>query len=199
MSPAQPPAPPGWYADPSGLPASRWWDGQEWTSHVQPGATARPPTTISAGWRGGPATKPVGEPLPGAHTVEAPGDQFAPTAPPSATLGATQSASSGYAQSTTFLAQPMDAVSAQLGYTSPAPVVTPPAAAAVPSKRAVVVGAVSLLVNPLLLCSVYAILMGLRGIKESPAARRDGLLAVGLGAGGVLTHAALVAVLILVL
>ena len=31
-----PSAPPGWYPDPSGQPANRWWDGVRWTPHVQP-------------------------------------------------------------------------------------------------------------------------------------------------------------------
>lgn len=28
--------PPGWYADPHGLPAVRWWDGYHWTGEVRP-------------------------------------------------------------------------------------------------------------------------------------------------------------------
>ncbi|GLY08140.1 DUF2510 domain-containing protein [Actinoplanes sp. NBRC 101535] len=28
--------PAGWYADPHGLPAQRWWDGQAWTDHLHP-------------------------------------------------------------------------------------------------------------------------------------------------------------------
>ncbi len=33
---APPPAPPpGWYPDPSGGPARRWWDGRTWTEHLQ--------------------------------------------------------------------------------------------------------------------------------------------------------------------
>ena len=27
-------AQPGWYADPSGLPRQRWWDGAHWTEHL---------------------------------------------------------------------------------------------------------------------------------------------------------------------
>lgn len=40
---------PGWYADPSGLPRQRWWDGTTWTDHLHDpalevyGAVARPP------------------------------------------------------------------------------------------------------------------------------------------------------------
>uniref|UniRef100_UPI0021C088C5 DUF2510 domain-containing protein n=1 Tax=Frankia gtarii TaxID=2950102 RepID=UPI0021C088C5 len=30
--------PPGWYADPSGQHGSRWWDGNQWTEHIQPAA-----------------------------------------------------------------------------------------------------------------------------------------------------------------
>ena len=28
--------PAGWYADPSGATAQRWWDGGRWTEHVAP-------------------------------------------------------------------------------------------------------------------------------------------------------------------
>lgn len=206
------PAPAGWYADPSGLPALRWWDGREWTSHLQPGAPAAPPTTISAGWRGGLATKPVGDPMPGPHTAEpVPGEIFAPhsaeiTAPSITTPATPLPAPSGYAQAGAFLTQPVDSVSEQLGYATPAPIPDVPAAAppagTAPQKRAVVVGAVSLLINPLLLCSLYAILLGLRGVRgsepDSPG-RRNGTLAVALGAGGVVTQIAYAVALYLLL
>ena len=51
--------PPGWYPDPGperGSPAVRWWDGRQWTGHVQPAFQVRPsgPTTAEgqplAGW-----------------------------------------------------------------------------------------------------------------------------------------------------
>ena len=32
--------PPGWYSDPHGLPAVRWWDGHQWTVAVTPVADA---------------------------------------------------------------------------------------------------------------------------------------------------------------
>ncbi|MEU4420245.1 DUF2510 domain-containing protein [Actinoplanes sp. NPDC024001] len=206
------PVPAGWYADPSGLPALRWWDGREWTSHLQPGGAAMPPTTVSAGWRGGLATKPTGAPVPGPHTNEqSPGEIFAPhsaeiTAPSITTPAAPLPASPGYAP---FLTQPVDSVSEQLGYATP---VTVPAATRPPAptpgpglspeKRTVVVGAVSLVINPLLLCSIYAILIGLRAVRESAPdspARRTGTLAVALGTGGVVTHALFVTLLIFLL
>jgi hypothetical protein len=38
------PIPAGWYADPSGGDGKRWWDGGQWTNHVQqPLAVAQPP------------------------------------------------------------------------------------------------------------------------------------------------------------
>ena len=34
MTSHAPPA--GWYADPSGAPGHRWWDGQAWSAHTAP-------------------------------------------------------------------------------------------------------------------------------------------------------------------
>jgi hypothetical protein len=35
-SPSRPLGPgPGWYPDPAGRPALRWYDGQQWTAHLQ--------------------------------------------------------------------------------------------------------------------------------------------------------------------
>ncbi len=48
-----PPAPlfiqPGWYPDPSGVPAQRWWDGAAWSEHTAPAAGFGPP--VAAGGR----------------------------------------------------------------------------------------------------------------------------------------------------
>jgi hypothetical protein len=30
------PIPPGWYADPTGQPVNRWWDGHQWTTNTAP-------------------------------------------------------------------------------------------------------------------------------------------------------------------
>ncbi|MEU4625964.1 DUF2510 domain-containing protein [Actinoplanes sp. NPDC023801] len=54
----------GWYADPSGLPAQRWWDGRQWTDHVQPGGSPMPPPN---GYF--PPVPPSGPAAPGPHTV----------------------------------------------------------------------------------------------------------------------------------
>ncbi|MEU4563962.1 DUF2510 domain-containing protein [Actinoplanes sp. NPDC023936] len=182
-SPAQPSgAPAGWYPDPHGLPALRWWDGREWTAHIQPGADVVPPGTHTSG--------PAGDPWPGAHTT-VPARAFIPAG--------------GHTM------QPVDAVSAQLGYTTPVTPHGPPLPdspdspvwpglplddadprAGSAKNRAVIVGAVSLLINPLLLCSILAIVLGVRGLTDS---RRTGTLAIVLGATGVLTHIAFVVLL----
>lgn len=61
-------APPDWYPDPSGSGGLRYWDGQQWTSHIAPGphhspygsaAYGAPPTAA------GVATTPDGAPLAG--------------------------------------------------------------------------------------------------------------------------------------
>ncbi|BCY07442.1 DUF2510 domain-containing protein [Actinoplanes sp. L3-i22] len=78
-SPAQPA---GWYADPSGLPATRWWDGRQWTEHLQPGPAVLPPTAGLGGYF--PQAAPSGPLVPGAHTV-------VPTDPDAAEIFAVQS------------------------------------------------------------------------------------------------------------
>jgi hypothetical protein len=45
MSTAATPA--GWYPDPAGGSALRWWDGQQWTGHLHAGA---PPEAGTAAW-----------------------------------------------------------------------------------------------------------------------------------------------------
>jgi hypothetical protein len=42
MTSQVPPA--GWYADPSGAPGHRWWDGQAWSAHFAP-ASPQPAAT----------------------------------------------------------------------------------------------------------------------------------------------------------
>jgi hypothetical protein len=38
-----PSTPPGWYPDPAGTGAQRYWDGTQWTEHAAPGAAPPPP------------------------------------------------------------------------------------------------------------------------------------------------------------
>lgn len=44
------PTPPNWYPDPQDSAFVRWWDGQQWTGHVQPAQrpAAQPQATVSA-------------------------------------------------------------------------------------------------------------------------------------------------------
>ncbi len=51
VQPSQPATPPqGWYADPHGANAMRWWDGAQWTEHTNPAPAAQvsPQTTVTA-------------------------------------------------------------------------------------------------------------------------------------------------------
>ncbi|WP_229073518.1 DUF2510 domain-containing protein [Actinoplanes sp. DH11] len=237
----------GWYADPYGLPALRWWDGREWTSHIQPGATPTPPAAPlpfafpAAGPTGDPVpgthtSRPTGGPVPEAHTTgpvadrqpwpdaTGPGSTRAGATPPGggSRMGAhpgggdpfresaagrdggaagpgelvapsiTAPSVAAFAPPGGYTMQPVDAVSEQLGYTTPATPEPPPPAATAPRNRAVIVGAISLVINPLLLCSVFAIMLGIRDLSRS---RRIGTLAITLGVAGVLTHIAMAALL----
>jgi hypothetical protein len=81
--------PAGWYGDPSGLPAQRWWDGRQWTDHVQPGGTPTPPPN---GYF--PPIPPSGPAAPGPHTVAPDDPEQVPlyaTQPPAAQPSAAQS------------------------------------------------------------------------------------------------------------
>jgi len=40
-------ASPGWYPDPSGQPAARWWDGQSWTPALVPDPPPAPPPDLA--------------------------------------------------------------------------------------------------------------------------------------------------------
>ena len=43
LSSAPAPVAPGWYSDPTGGRQARWWDGDEWTKHVQALPMGEPP------------------------------------------------------------------------------------------------------------------------------------------------------------
>lgn len=52
---------PGWYPDPGGAPAVRWWDGRVWTEHVRQSAAPPPsPPQPPAPSGGPPAQSPPG-------------------------------------------------------------------------------------------------------------------------------------------
>jgi hypothetical protein len=87
--------PAGWYGDPSGLPAQRWWDGRQWTDHVQPGGTPTPPPN---GYF--PPIPPSGPAAPGPHTVAPDDPEQVPlyaTQPPAAQLAASRQHSGPHA------------------------------------------------------------------------------------------------------
>jgi hypothetical protein len=42
MTTQQPSTPPGWYPDPAGSSAQRWWDGSTWTEHLDTSTTPAP-------------------------------------------------------------------------------------------------------------------------------------------------------------
>lgn len=40
---------PGWYPDPDGRPADRWWDGAEWTERTRPSTSSGVPGGVRMG------------------------------------------------------------------------------------------------------------------------------------------------------
>jgi hypothetical protein len=77
---------PGWYADPSGLPAYRWWDGQAWTEHI---SSAQPPTPVAqqSFFAPTPAPQPAGFAPTAQHTGFAPSPMQTGYAPMSSQNG----------------------------------------------------------------------------------------------------------------
>jgi len=170
-SPAQPA---GWYADPSGLPATRWWDGKQWTDHLQPGAAAvLPPTAGLGGYF--PSLAPSGPQVPGPHTVE-PENPEAAEIFASRSSGAVGVASSGAgfpmggalpapaAEQIDYTMPPVDAKPNT--YSGPAPAAAPPLDP-VPAfdtdpgldKRPTARHATGMLTHPLMLASVAAVVL----------------------------------------
>ena len=45
-SPLSAPIPAGWYPDPAGGDGTRWWDGDQWTSHIREPEVAPPPLSF---------------------------------------------------------------------------------------------------------------------------------------------------------
>jgi Protein of unknown function (DUF2510) len=65
---------PGWYTDPGGSPALRWWDGNQWTDHTQPIA---PPRVVAAPI----APPPVPQTATAYNPAMAPGTYYTSRAP----------------------------------------------------------------------------------------------------------------------
>ncbi|AEV83239.1 Protein piccolo [Actinoplanes sp. SE50] len=160
-SPAQPA---GWYADPSGLPATRWWDGQQWTDHLQPGPAVLPPTAGLGGYY--PAAAPSGPLVPGAHTVAPPDPEAAaifahsaasagaafPAARPVAPGPAGGALPAPPAELVDYAIPPVDSAAPLSGFGMPAP-------AGDPEKRPAAQHATGLLTHPLLLGTLAVVVL----------------------------------------
>ncbi|NMO53674.1 DUF2510 domain-containing protein [Actinoplanes sp. TBRC 11911] len=158
--------PAGWYADPSGQPAQRWWDGQAWTAHVQP----TPPAPVSAQQFYGQTADPAyGQP---AAVVQ-------PSAP-------------GYGVGYPGQPQPGGGL-----YNAAADV---PGGKNMPARNALILGIISLIINPLCLPAIGAIVYGILGIKRAGVLTEAGFGSAGKGkaiTGLVLGSVGLVATVIL--
>jgi uncharacterized membrane protein YhaH (DUF805 family) len=78
-----PAVPAGWYPDPAGSGGQRWWDGTQWSEHVQPPAVPAAPETPAAPAEpaGAVPVVPVEPTAPVAPAVPAPSYQPVPAAP----------------------------------------------------------------------------------------------------------------------
>lgn len=144
--------PAGWYADPSGLPARRWWDGRQWTDHIQPGGDPTPPPN---GYF--PPVPPTGPAAPGPHTVTT-GDPSLHAARPAASQHGGPPPPLPFTlapPAASYTMQPVDAVSAPPGFPTPLP-----AAAPVPDESATWLK----VAGPIVLALVAALVLVLTGL-----------------------------------
>jgi hypothetical protein len=74
-----PQAPAGWYPDPAGSPAQRWWDGTAWTSFTEPAVTQPAAAQPAAATTGYGST--VSPPLPVASAPPGPSPYSYPPMP----------------------------------------------------------------------------------------------------------------------
>jgi len=89
-----PAVPAGWYPDPAGGGGQRWWDGTQWSEHVQPPAAPAAPAEPAAAVA---PVEPVAPAAPVAPTPEYPAAPAAPVAPAAPGYGAAAyGAVSGY-------------------------------------------------------------------------------------------------------
>lgn len=95
----------GWYKDPAGSSALRWWDGTQWTNHLQQSAPPPPPVAAAV--------------IPPVYAPAQPGGQLPPVQQPAAQEP--EIALSAYSPMTGYASQPRDNSRAFDTYASRAP------------------------------------------------------------------------------
>jgi hypothetical protein len=211
--------PAGWYTDPSDAGQQRWWGGVSWTDHVQEiPFTPQPLLPASPGVpedraEDAPAQTDIEEPaqLPAQvaaqaqATVESPVQALVASSAKSAVQSSVQSpVQSPVVQATAPPIEPAPARSSVQRIDAHRIVYTPdegPAKTNTPALVSLVLGIVSILVNPLLLVGIAALILGIIGLRRAsssfpPVGRQRALAGIILSIIGTVIGVILTIVLV---
>jgi hypothetical protein len=193
---------PGWYSDPNGMPANRWWDGNGWTEHLQPTGTqagqpvaqyaAPAPSYPDQYVAPQPSVAQYTPPVPQAQPL-APTPQYAapgfPAASPAAPLAVHPEG--------TFT--PVAAPAKRGRYNPYDPTADLASGKNTPARNALILGIIALVINPVCIPALAAVFWGIVGIKRASKFAEAGSAPVGKGkaiAGLVLGSIGVVATLL---
>ena len=196
--------PAGWYTDPANADQQRWWGGVSWTDHVQEIPFVPEPVVLS---------RPAMLEDPAEDNAVESATQVAvqaPVEPGRSPAQATDEPSvqvagqPGVTQATALAREPAPARSSVRRIDAHRIVYTPdegPAKANTPALVSLVLGIVSILVNPLLLVGIAALILGIIGLRRAsrsfpPVGRQRALAGIILSIIGTVIGIILTVVLV---
>ena len=192
--------PAGWYTDPADAGQQRWWGGVSWTDHVQEIPFVPEPVVLSRpAMREDPAEDSAVE-----VAVQTPAESGQSPAQATDEPSVQVPVQPGVAQATAPAGEPAPARPSVQRIDAHRIVYTPdegPAKANTPALVSLVLGIVSILVNPLLLVGIVALILGIIGLRRAnssfpPVGRQKALAGIILSIIGTIIGVILTIVLV---